>query len=204
MAQIKRTAQAIEPDAKKRKATLQRAKTATGGTSKAQGSQLKGGEVFLMPELEKYEQIVGESDYNGSPWYWLRLNATNGRTYKLSLNTFSKGLRLPENAGEVTRQDGKFAEIVEHFKFVLDAWLFCSWVARNNTRFEWVVSVEEINELEWGSKEKTNATPTRVKSLNPKFEYNWEKGLAKYLEEYPDTEMVTAATDDDTNADDAV
>lgn len=204
MAQIQRTAQAIEPDAKKRKATLQRAKTATGGTSKAQGSQLKGGETFLMPELEKYEQIVGESDYNGSSWYWLRLNATNGRTYKLSLNTFSKGLRLPANVGEVTRQDGKFAEIVEHFKYVLDAWLFCSWVGRNGTRFEWEVTIEEITELEWGSKEKTNATPTRVKSLNPKFEYNWEKGLAKYLEEYPETEVISATTDDSTNDADAV
>lgn len=202
MAQI-RTAQAIEPDAKKRQQTLQRAKTATGGTSKAQGSQLKGGEIFLMPELEKYDQIIGESDYNGSPWYWLRLNATNGRTYKLSVNSFSKGLRLPANAGEVTQQGGKFAEIVERFKFILDAWLFCSWVARNNTRFEWEVTVEEVFELEWGSKEKTNATPTRVKSLNPKFDYNWEKGLAKYLEEYPETEVISATAPDAT-ADDAV
>lgn len=202
MAQIQRTAQAIEPDAKKRKQNLQRAKTAMGGTAKAQGSQLKGGEIFFMPEFDKYEQIVGESDYNGSPWYWLRINASNGRTYKLSLNTFSKGLRLPENAGEVTQQNGKFAEIVEHFKYVLDAWLFCSWIGRNGTRFEWEVSVEEITELEWGSKEKTNATPTRVKSLNPKFEYNWEKGLAKYLEEYPETEVISTTAD--TNADDAV
>ena len=208
MAQTNRNAVQVYDNSKDRQRVYQRACQAQTGKSKAQGSQLRDGERLILPTVEHLPHVVGESFYNDSPWYWIRFLTSTGRTVKVSINGFSKGLYLPENEGEVTLQKGKFAELQDRFKYGLDCWQFICWLAdrQPDKRSEWVVSTYEVTELKWGSKTEEKDKPTPVKALNPTFNLSaakWEEALKLYLEKYPDTEMAATAADD-TNTDDAV